>query len=63
MEQQVIGNEYKKWITKLMSYDFDIQYQSGASNKVGDALSRQPNEAECTSINGPNMAALGSFEN
>ena len=46
IEQRVIGNEYQKWITKLMSYDFDIQYRSGASNKAADALSRQPNKVE-----------------
>ena len=36
-----------------MSYDFDIQYQSGASNKVADALSRQPKKVECAAINEP----------
>ena len=35
-----MGVDYQKWITKLMGYNFDIQYFSGASNKVADALSR-----------------------
>ncbi|KAF8393178.1 hypothetical protein HHK36_021419 [Tetracentron sinense] len=48
LEQQIVGAEYQKWITKLMGYDFDIQYRSGASNRVADALSRMPDQAECT---------------
>ena len=32
--------DYKKWMAKLLEYDFEIQYKPGASNKVADALSR-----------------------
>ncbi|KAF8400118.1 hypothetical protein HHK36_013414 [Tetracentron sinense] len=50
LEQQIVGAEYQKWITKLMGYDFDIQYRSGASNRVADALSRMPDQAECSTL-------------
>lgn len=39
MEQREIGPEYHKWVSKLMGYNFIIQYKSGPSNRVADALS------------------------
>jgi len=30
------------YLARLMGYDYQIQYHSGASNKVADALSRLP---------------------
>ena len=50
LEQRVIGVEYQKWITKLMGYQFDIQYRTGASNRVADALSRIPEHVECATL-------------
>ncbi|KAL5550229.1 hypothetical protein UlMin_000405 [Ulmus minor] len=50
LEQWIVGAEYQKWITKLMGYDFDIQYRSGASNRVADALSRLTEPAECSAL-------------
>lgn len=41
MEQREVGPEYQKWVSKLLGYDFEISYRSGASNRVADALSRE----------------------
>lgn len=40
-QQNEIGADYQKWISKLMAYSFDIQYKPGSSNNVADALSRK----------------------
>lgn len=41
MEQREVGPEYQRWVSKLMGYNFIIQYKSGVSNRVADALSRE----------------------
>lgn len=40
-QQREIGPDYQKWVLKLMGFTFDIQYKSGAFNRVADALSRK----------------------
>ena len=39
LEQRIINSYYQKWVTKLMGFDFEIQFQSGLDNKAADALS------------------------
>ncbi|KAF5443243.1 hypothetical protein F2P56_035816, partial [Juglans regia] len=41
LEQKVGTVKQQKWITKLMGYDFTIQYKQGRENRVADALSRR----------------------
>lgn len=43
LEQRIVNIDYKKWVLNLIKYNFDIQYKTGASNRVVDAFSRMPN--------------------
>lgn len=41
LEQKVGTPFQQKWITKLLGYDFVVEYKKGVTNKVADALSRR----------------------
>ena len=45
LEQQITTEMQQKWITKLMEYDFTIEYKQGKYNQVADGLSRKGEEA------------------
>lgn len=50
-QQAEIGADYQKWVSKLMGFDFEVQYKPGTSNKVADALSRKTyGEVECGAL-------------
>lgn len=40
-EQRLFNEEQFKWATKLIGYDFEIQYRPGKENSAADALSRR----------------------
>ena len=42
LEQRIINPDYHKWVTKLLGFNFEIQFRPDLDNKVVDALSRLP---------------------
>jgi len=40
LEQKITTPFQQFWLSKLMGFDYIIQYKSGAENTVADALSR-----------------------
>ena len=42
LDQRVATPEQKKWVAKLLGYDYEILYRPGRENSAADALSRRP---------------------
>lgn len=47
MEQKLTTLVQQKWVSKLLGFDYSIQYKKGKENLVADALSRRQ-EGECS---------------
>ncbi|CAA0826979.1 Unknown protein [Striga hermonthica] len=41
LEQRIITSPQQRWLSKLMGFDFTVEYRAGRENVVADALSRQ----------------------
>ena len=46
LKQRLSSEEQKKWVTKMLGYDFEIIYKKGKKNVVADALSRKDEDVE-----------------
>ena len=46
LEKTLSLEEKQKWVTKMLSYDFEIIYKKGKQNVVPDALSRKDEDEE-----------------
>lgn len=44
LEQRISTPAQRKWLTKLMGYDYTVVYKKGRDNSAADALSRLPME-------------------
>ncbi|XP_070669135.1 uncharacterized protein [Malus domestica] len=43
LSQRANTHFQQKWVSKLLGFDYEIQYRSGVENTVADALSKVPN--------------------
>ena len=41
LTQNELNDRKQKWVSKVQSFDFDIEYKNGKMNVVADALSRK----------------------
>ena len=42
LTQKELNDRKQKWVRKVQSYDFDIEYKKGEMNVVANTLSRKP---------------------
>lgn len=58
LEKREIQPKYKKWLTKLLEYDFEIKYHLGLLNKAVDALLWMSPMSELMSLTVPSLIDL-----
>lgn len=52
-EQKITTLVHKKWLVRVMGYDFVILYKAGKENVVVDALSRREEQGELLALSTP----------
>ena len=63
LEQRMVATGHQKWLTKLLGYDFQVQYKPGCQNKAADALSRMPEIGACNALSVPNLISVVDLQN
>lgn len=53
MEQHLLAEEQHNWVTKLLVFDFEIQYMQGVENRASDALSSIMDYGEVAVVTSP----------
>lgn len=53
LSQKIVTLAQQLWVAKLMGYDFVIEYKTGVSNAVVDALSRRGETCSLAALSGP----------
>jgi hypothetical protein len=48
LDQRLATIPQHHWVGKLLGFDFSVEYKSGATNMVADALSRRDTEEDST---------------
>ena len=61
LEQRLVNDEYHKWMTKLLGFDFDIQYRPGLENKAVDALSRVAQDPSLFTLTMPTLLDISTI--
>ncbi|GJV00617.1 ty3-gypsy retrotransposon protein [Tanacetum coccineum] len=49
----VLAIQHQRWLSKLVGYDFEIQYRPGIENSVADALSRRGEDPKLAALSIP----------
>lgn len=47
LEQRSLSSSQQHWLSKLLPFDFTVEYKAGKSNTVADALSRRDADQQC----------------
>lgn len=50
LKQKELNERQHKWVKKIQTYDFNIEFVKGKKNVVADALSRKPSVATICSM-------------
>ncbi|KAK8919251.1 hypothetical protein KSP39_PZI022114 [Platanthera zijinensis] len=61
LEQRISSPLQQKWVTKLLGYDYEIEYRPGKDNRVADALSRLP-EGALAHISMPQLESMDEIQ-